>query len=142
MKKLFSTEIPKNWKTNLFYDDVQSSIYTADTTKQLTETTLLDITFVNQKIVFDSIFKQKMLKKHQSNKLSLLKFEQTTLLNKPAILDIAKGTKGNFPYQIANLFVKINASNFMHVKTEVYGDSLVNERLCKSINLIERIQLK
>ena len=46
VKNLFSLEIPKKWKTNLYYDDLQSSIYTADTTKQLTETFLLDITNV------------------------------------------------------------------------------------------------
>lgn len=43
VKDLFSLEIPKDWKTNLYQDEVQSSVFTADTTKQLTETVLLDI---------------------------------------------------------------------------------------------------
>ena len=38
VKKLFSIELPKTWNTNFYYDTLQSSIYTADTTKQLTET--------------------------------------------------------------------------------------------------------
>ena len=46
LKKLFSIELPKTWNTNFYYDSLQSSIYTADTTKQLTETFLLDITNV------------------------------------------------------------------------------------------------
>ena len=37
VKKLFSVYYPDSWKTNLYYDKNQSSIYTADTTKQLKE---------------------------------------------------------------------------------------------------------
>ena len=57
LKKLFSIELPKTWNTNFYYDSLQSSIYTADTTKQLTETLLLDITIIKQNIKFDNAFK-------------------------------------------------------------------------------------
>ena len=33
-KKNFVMKLPKNWKTNLYYDEMVSSIYTADTTFQ------------------------------------------------------------------------------------------------------------
>ena len=62
-KKLFSVYYPDHWKTNFYYDNNQSSIFTADTTKQLKETILLDITHISNKIVFDS----KFLKKFESN---------------------------------------------------------------------------
>ncbi|MEZ7945845.1 MAG: hypothetical protein QMB73_07270, partial [Flavobacteriaceae bacterium] len=42
VKKLFTVQYPDTWKTNLYYDKNQSSIFTADTTKQLKETMLLD----------------------------------------------------------------------------------------------------
>ena len=51
VKKLFTVQFPDNWKTNLYYDKSQSSIYTADTTKQLTETMLLDITHVSNTVL-------------------------------------------------------------------------------------------
>ena len=35
VKKKFSVQLPKKWKTNLYYAALQSSIYTGDTTKQL-----------------------------------------------------------------------------------------------------------
>ena len=57
VKKTFSVAYPKNWKTNLYFDETQSSIFTADTTKQLTETVLLDITFINKEINFNDSFK-------------------------------------------------------------------------------------
>ena len=63
VKNLFSVYYPDHWKTNFYYDNNQSSIFTADTTKQLKETILLDITHIANKIVFDSNF----LKKFESN---------------------------------------------------------------------------
>ena len=59
VKKLFSVYYPNSWKTNLYYDKNQSSIYTADTTKQLKETMLLDITHITSELVFDSNFIRK-----------------------------------------------------------------------------------
>ena len=52
VKKTFSIQIPMHWKTNLFFDELQSSIYFADTTKQLTETVILDITHVQKEYNF------------------------------------------------------------------------------------------
>ena len=52
-----------------------------------------------------------------------------------------KGKKGKFNYQICNIFIKVNESNFILAKTEIYGDSLVNQRFCKSFSLIENIKL-
>ena len=52
----------------------------------------------------------------------------------------AIGKRGQFDYQIINLFIKINNGNYMHAKAEVYGDSLVNERFCNALSLIEKIE--
>ena len=53
-KKLFTVQYPDTWKTNLYYDKNQSSIFTADTTKQLKETMLLDITHISNQLKFDA----------------------------------------------------------------------------------------
>ena len=57
-KEKFSMSIPKNWKTNLYYDNNQTSIYTGDTTKNLTNTFTVDITYVYNKLKFDQKFMQ------------------------------------------------------------------------------------
>ncbi|MEE9407510.1 MAG: hypothetical protein V3V28_05490 [Polaribacter sp.] len=140
VKNLFSVEIPKNWKTNLYYDALQSSIYTADTTKQLTETLLLDVTYIKKEINFDEDFK---LKKEQENlvkKLIQVKTKEIIVLNKPSYYTISKGTKSGFNYQVCEIFMKVNNQNFILAKAEVYGGSLVNERMCKAINLIKKIK--
>lgn len=141
LKKLFSIEIPKDWKTNLYQDEMQSSIFTADTTKQLTETVLLDVTFIKNKINFDEKFKLKQEQEYLSKNLIKIKSKELKILNKPSLYMVYKGKKGNFDYQINNTFIKVNSSNLILVKTEVYGDSIVNQRFCKALSLIENIKL-
>ena len=140
-KNLFSIELPRTWKTNLFYDDIQSSIYTADTTKQLTETLLLDVTFINESIKFDAAFKLKQEQENLSEKLIKIKSEEILIINKPTYYTYSKGKKGSYNYQVCHFFIKINEQNFILAKAEVYGDSLVNNRLCKAFAFIENIKI-
>ena len=142
MKSVFTLELPKHWKTNLFYDSVQSSIYTADTTKQLTETTILDITLVQDSIAINEDFKLKFEQNQLQKKLIVTKFNSTTVLSKPSYYFLSKGNKNNFPYQSLDVYILMNESNFILAKAEIYGDSLVNQRLCKAVNLIEKIKLQ
>lgn len=141
VKGFFSVEIPKTWKTNLYYDDLQSSIYTADTTKQLTETLLLDITSINQNIKFDAAFKLKQEQENLSKKLIKTTSKETTILNKPSFYTISKGKKGKFHYQVGHFFIKIKEQTFILAKAEIYGDSLINKRFCKAMALIEKIKI-
>ena len=140
-KNKFSVELPKSWKTNFFFDTLQSSIYTADTTKQLTETFLLDITIINQSIKFDRIFKLKQKQESIAKNLTNIASGETILINKPAYYSFSKGIKRSYSYQVCHYFINTNAQNFIHVKAEVYGDSLVNNRLCKAFTLLEKIKL-
>ena len=141
VKNLFSVKFPKHWKTNLFYDNLQSSIYTADTTKQLTETMLLDVTLVKKEISFNDTFKLQKEQESLSKNLIQTKSKELSFLNKPSFYTISKGKKGKFSYQICNIYIKINNQNFIFAKAEVYGDSLVKQRLCKGFNLIEKIKI-
>lgn len=141
IKNLFSVEIPKNWKTNLYYDALQSSIYSADTSKQLTETVLLDITFINKSINFNEDFKLEKEQESLKRKLIQVKNKETIILEKPSYYTVSKGTKSGFNYQVCEIFMKINNQNFILAKAEVYGDSLINKRICNAINLIEKIKI-
>ncbi|MGB1041821.1 MAG: hypothetical protein ACPGU6_00370 [Tenacibaculum sp.] len=143
IRNLFSLSLPANWKINLYYDDGQTSIYTADTTLSLTKTTIIDATLIHAPINFNASFKQKMATDNAKMGLQELQTKNITLFkNKEAYYNYATGKKGKYPYQILNTFIKSNSDNFLHIKTQIYGDSLVNERLCKAINLIDKIQLK
>lgn len=141
VKKTFSVAYPKNWKTNLYFDENQSSIFTADTTKQLTETVLLDISFINKEVNFNDSFKLQQEQESLSKNLIQTTSKEIKLLNKPTYYTISKGKKGKFPYQICTIFIKIKNHNFILAKTEVYGDDQINERMCQGVNLIEKIQI-
>lgn len=139
VKKLFTVKFPDNWKTNLYYDNKQSSIYTADTTKQLTETFLVDVTHVSNELKFDSDFIMSFKDDLISQKLVEGTSYETKFQEKDTYYSLALGKKNNYTYHILNLFIKINTNNYIHAKAEVYGDSLVNERLCNALSLIEKI---
>ncbi|PQJ78097.1 hypothetical protein [Polaribacter porphyrae] len=137
----FSIQIPKSWKTNLYKDAIQSSIFTADTTKQLTESTLLDVTFVNNNINFNEAFLLKQEQEQLTKKLIRIKHKEVKVLDKPSIYMIYKGKKGKYLFTTCHIFVKVDAQNFIQTKTSVYGDSLVNQRLCESLSRIETIKI-
>ena len=141
VKNLFSVEIPNNWKTNLFYDDLQSSIYTADTTKQLTETILLDITFINKQIRFNDNFQLKVEQENLYKKLIQTKKVIKTFKSKLTFIAVSKGRKEKYNYKKIEAYIKINEDNFILAKAEIYGDSLVKERTCKAINILNKIDI-
>ena len=138
VKKLFTVQFPDNWKTNLYYDKNQSSIYTADTTKQLKETMLLDITHITSELVFDSNFIKKFNSNLKQQQLTEISSNQILFRDKPTFYSEAKGFKNKFKYSVLNLFIKLNEKNYIHSTIEVYGDSLRRKRICKGINLLEK----
>lgn len=139
-KKVFTVNIPKNWKTNLYYDALQSSIYSADTTKQLTETTIFDFNLVQKPIDFNEKFQLELEHKNLAQQLISTQKKTLTINNKPAFYILVKGKKQNFPYQKLVIYQKLNDQNFIQIKIEIYGEKSVNKRLCKAINLAEKIK--
>lgn len=139
----FSIPIPGNWKVNLYYDNAQSSIYFADTTKQLTETTIVDVTFIKKKTAFDADFLKTITNNYVTYSLTEETNKELTLNDYPSYYSVAKGSRNNFPYAICNVFVNTAGDGkFIHAKIEIYGDSLVNERFCSGISLLEKIRFK
>jgi len=138
VKKLFSVYYPDSWKTNLYYDKNQSSIYTADTTKQLKETMLLDITHISSELVFDSNFIRKFNSNLKQQQLTEINSSKILFRDKPTFYSEAKGVKNKFRYSVLNLFIKLDEKNYIHSTIEVYGDSLRRKRICKGINLLEK----
>ena len=137
----FSAQIPSNWKINRFTDAIQSSIYGADTAKQLTKTILLDLSYISNPIEINELFKLKVENENLSNKLIQKKTKELNFLNKPSYYVISMGKKGPYNYKSLQLLITTNKEKTMLIKAEIYGDSLVDERLCKAITLIEKIKI-
>lgn len=142
IRNLFIVSLPKNWKINLYFDDTQTSIYAADTTLNLTKATLFDVSLIHSPIAIDASFKQKISNDNSHMKLQEIRVKDFNLNQNTSYYSLAKGKKGKYPYHILNVFTKVNSDNFLHIKTEIYGDSLVDERICKAVNLIDKVRLK
>ena len=140
-KKLFTVEFPDHWKTNLYYDSLQSSVYTADTTRQLTETFLIDITHVDSKLILDDEGIQKFEESIKNQGFVTSDSYQFIFQDLPSFYTRAKGKKRGFTYEVCNLFIQTGDAKYVHVKTEVYGDSLVDQRICNAFSLIEKIKI-
>ena len=138
--KKFTIQLPDHWKTNLYFDKNQTSIFSADTTKQLTDTYTIDITYIYNELKLDSKFIQRFKQNLIKNQLVESTSYELTFNDKEAYYSRALGKRGKFDYQILNLFVKVSSGSYMHAKTEFYGDSLVNQRICNALSLIEKIQ--
>ena len=138
-KKTFSIQLPKHWKTKLFYDNIQSSIYSADTTKQLSETVLIDITQLQKAYRFDALFKKELLANDTLKNLKNKKLQAFQFKNNPGFYAISKGKMGSFSYQVLNIFLQHTKNSSFHLKTEVYGDAEINNRFCKALQTLNTI---
>ena len=138
----FSVRLPKTWNVNLYTDNYQSSIYAADTIQKLTSSILLDINYIKNNININDIFKLKIEQDNLANKLVQVKGQEITFLNKPSYFTIAYGKKEKFKYLQLQVFCKIDDKNSLLAKALIYGDSLVDKRICKAISLLEKIKLQ
>ena len=82
-----------------------------------------------------------LLTENSNNNLKEITSKQLKYLNNDCFYNYVEGTKGKYNYHLLNVFTKADLG-FMHIKTEIYGDSLVDERLCKAIKLIDKIRMK
>ncbi|WP_075342676.1 hypothetical protein [Tenacibaculum agarivorans] len=140
IKKKFRVELPKHWKTKLYYDDGVSSIYSADTTISLSKTIVMDVSFINNTSEIDYNFIAKVKSDNTQQELTELHSKKVKFLRNSGYYNLAKGKRGKYDYHLLNVFSKTK-TGFIHAKTEIYGDSLVDERLCKSILLLHKIDV-
>ncbi|OGS69991.1 MAG: hypothetical protein A3F91_08620 [Flavobacteria bacterium RIFCSPLOWO2_12_FULL_35_11] len=138
--KNFILKIPSNWKTELYFDNYQSEIITADTIKQLSDTFILSASFDMGTLNFDSDFHRRKDSALKANNLKIIDFGSQTFQSKPSFWYVAKGTKNNFAYHRFTVLTKISENTYFSAYSEIYGNSNINERICESISLLESIQ--
>ena len=139
MKK-FKIKFPSHWKTQLYYDEFQSEIYSADTTKSLNETYILDISWhqgeLNLNQAFDQNVKDTLAIKE---KLSPIKSNFIQFKEKPSYWNLSKGKDGKHTYHFLQVYVKTEVDEYFTFTTKVFGENNVDERLCESIQISDKI---
>lgn len=137
VQKNFKITIPTNWKTQLYFDEYQSDVFTADTVKQLTQTYILDTSWKMGELVLNKEFESK-IKEQSEFEITNFKFEN--ILNKPAFWYLSKGKKKNYDYYLLKIYLKTAVDSYLEITTEIYGNKNINERLCESLSLIKTIK--
>jgi hypothetical protein len=139
-KQNFKITIPTNWKTELYYDEFQSEIFTADTTKQLSETYILDVAFNYGNLEFNKEFYTKTDSILAGSNLQKVKDGMLQFKSKPAYWYLVTGTKKGFTYNQFNLMVKLSTETYFTAYSEVYGTNNIDQRICESISLLDNIE--
>lgn len=136
----FTLRIPTSWKTELYYDKNQSEIFTADTTKQLTETFILDASYNLGSVEFDDQFQFKNDSLQTSKNLRIISSKKGIFQSKPSFWYVSKGIKNGHPYHQFNLTVVLSENTYFNSYADIYGDELIDERICEAIAIIDEIE--
>ncbi len=136
----FKITAPSTWKTNLYYNDFQSEIFTADTTKQLSETFILDVSYNLGELIINNDFVVKNDSILKTNNLQKIKYGNDNFQLRQSYWFLANGTKKGFLFHQFNIFVKLSENSYLNSYVEIYGENNIEERLCSAISIIEKIE--
>ncbi|HFS67826.1 MAG TPA: hypothetical protein ENK67_06400 [Flavobacteriia bacterium] len=139
-QKKFAVTIPDTWSKKMFYNEYQTSLMAADSLKPLKESFILDISLNNGDLKVDETIKNTIIRNIISKEhLRINKFKIGKFHSKPSVWLLAEGTRNEMPFHLFKLLSKRDANTYYQIETQIYGDSLVNERVCKAISLIETL---
>ena len=138
-KNKFTLEIPKSWKTQLYFDNVQTQIMTADTTKNLTNTYTINVEYNSGNLEINKEFTTKILNDLKEKQLQVLKNKKDVFNEKPSYWTVSKGKKLKYDFYYFELFVKQNNTHYFKLTSDIYGNENIDERFCESIALMESL---
>jgi len=139
--KKFKVSIPKHWKTELYFDEYQSEIYSADTTKQLSESYIIDLAWHQGELVFDEDFEQKILENlTQIEHLETVVSGYSTFVKHKIYYNLSVGKNTDITYHYLQIYMQYREDTYYIFNSKIYGNEFVNERVCASISLFQGIQ--
>ncbi|WP_372792460.1 hypothetical protein [Lutibacter sp.] len=138
--KNFKLSISNNWKTRLYFSEYESEIFAADTLKQLTESFILGTSFNFGALNFDANFYKKTDSILKQSNLEIVNSGKELFQSKQAYWYLAKGYKNGFTYHKFNLTAKLSENSYFNGYSEIYGDNNINERICETISILEKIE--
>jgi len=140
-KGKFSIDIPKHWKTQLYFDDIQTQIITADTTKNFTNTYAINTEYNSGNLIINDAFTTKIKEELDNNNLHILKEQIDIFKEKKCYWTVSQGKKTKYDYYFFELFVKSNKKNYLRITTDIYGSENIDDRFCESLSIIETLKI-
>ncbi len=139
--KNFIIKVPKYWDTKLYYDNVQSEIFSADTIKSLSESYIMNFSWVNDTIQISKILQAEVHKIKEKNGMKTIKESFHKFKKRDAYAHLGIGKTTNYSFRVFQYYIKIDEENYMRIKTEFYGDDDFQTRFCEALSIIEMIAL-
>jgi len=138
--KNFKVNLPKYWNTKLYYDNVQSEIFSADTIKSLTESYIMEFAWVNDTIQISDKLQEKLLQISEENAMKTSKESFHKFKGMEAYAHLGLGKSNDYTFRVFQYYIKFNEDNYIRVKTEFYGDNNFESRFCEALSIIETIE--
>ena len=137
----FEIDIPKNWKTSLYYDEYQSKLYSADTTRNLSDSYIIDVTWHQGELVIDEEFDQ-LVSEQAGREFNLIpvKSGEGDFLDHEAYYHIATGKKNDMDWHYLQVYLKYRTDEYYTLTSKIYGNELVTERICASFSLFKNLE--
>jgi hypothetical protein len=138
--KKFNVDIPKNWKTELYFDEYQSEVYSADTTKQLSESYIIDIAWHQGSLVFNEDFEQKIIQNlNEIEHLEIVQSGYGKFVKYNSYYNLSVGKNSDITYHYLQIYLQYENDAYYIFTSKIYGDEFVNERICSSVSLFKNI---
>lgn len=136
----FNIKLPKYWNTKLYYDNVQSEIFSADTIKSLTESYIMDFSWVNDTIQISGKLQDKVRQISEENSMKTTKESFHKFKGMEAYAHLGLGKSKDYTFRVFQYYIKLNEEIYMRIKTEFYGDNNFESRFCEALAIIETIE--
>ena len=137
----FEIDIPKNWKTSLYYDEYQSKLYSADTTRNLSESYIIDVTWHQGELIIDDDL-ERLVSEQVGREFNLIpvKAGEGEFLDHPSYYHISTGKKNNMNWHYLQIYLKYAPDEYYTLTSKIYGDELVTERICASFAVFKELE--
>ncbi len=140
--KKFKVVIPENWETQLYYDEFKSQIYAADTTKQLSETYILDIAWHQGDLMLnEALAKSVKDTLNIREQMTTVKSGFGTFKKKQSYWNLSQGKRSDRLYTFLQVYLKSEEDEYFLMTTKLFGDANVDARLCESIALFDKVKI-
>lgn len=139
--KNFSIKVPNRWTKQLYYNNFESKIMVADSTKSLTKSYIFETSLIQGNLIIDKGFTDKKTNELiAQNQFSSIDFKEGKFKEMPCVWFSAEGKKNNFKYLLFQVYAKKNEKEYLEFTTKIFGTDEMTERLCESFHLMNSIQ--
>lgn len=140
-KNYFEVNIGNHWKRELYVDDGQSRMYAADTTRDYSESFIIDITRFDGRIVLDSVFQNKLKKDIENeNRSYIIKDNFLNYNTKKGYGVFYFEHKGANPTYFMEFYIAYPEHYYL-LKAIILGNEKFEDNLCETMEVINSFKV-